>query len=140
MKKINLDVLLGDNYEFADLHDSTITTIFTDYVARKAIFTIEINIGNIEVESERETRATGILTFEQLQYFVAESPDGHHNFDNSIGLTVSGDGSLQDTKFKTALPILPVVDDDAFVHWFYINEWNSSIFISAKNVTFTWRK
>ena len=138
MKKLNLNALLGDSYEFADLHDSTITTIFIDYAARTAIFTIEMNVGNIEVESEREKRATGTLTFEQLQYFVAEPPDGRHNFENSEGLTVSADGSLQDTKFKTALPILPAVDEDAFVHWFYIDQLNSFIFISAKNAVFTW--
>jgi hypothetical protein len=140
MKKINIDDLLDNTYEFANFHDSTIINILIDYAARKAIFTFELNVGNIELESEKQKRASGILSFEQLQYFVSEPPDEKYNFEDSNGLTVSGDGPLQETQFKAPLPILPAVKDDAFVHWFYIVEWNSFIFISAKKATFTWQK
>jgi hypothetical protein len=139
MKKINLDNLLDETYEFADFHDSTITKIELDYVARNAKFTFELNVGNIEIESEREKRASGVLKFDQLQYFAAEPPDKQYCFEDSDGLTVSGDGALQDTEFKAPIPNLPIVDEDAFVHWFYIVEWNSFIFISAKKATFTWQ-
>ena len=136
MKKISLDNLLDETHKFADFHDSTITKIEVDYVSRSAKLTFELNIGNIEIESEK--RGNGILSFDYLQFFVAQPPDGQHNFENSSGLTVAGDGALQDTEFKQSLPELPVVDEDAFVHWFYIVEWNSFIFVSAKKAAFFW--
>ena len=138
MQKINFDDLLNDTYELADFHDAKITIINIDYTARKATFTIDLYIGNFQVESEREKRARGILTFEQLQYFVAEPPDGQYNFETSESLTMPSNGTFDAEKYYNA-PKLPEVDEDAFVHWLYILEWNSCIYISAKNVAFVWQ-
>lgn len=138
MKKINIDNLLGETYEFADFHDSTMTKIELDYISRSAKLSFELNIGDITIESEREKRARGVLSFDYLQFFVAEPPDGQQSFEDSEGLTVAGDGAIQDTQFKAPMSNLPVVDEDAFIHWFYIVEWNSFIFIGAKNAAFSW--
>ncbi len=138
MKKINFDDLLDETHELADFHDAKITIINIDYMARKALFTIDLYIGNIHIEAEREKRARGILTFEQLQYFVAEPPDGQYNFEESEGLTISSNGIFDAEKYYNA-PKLPKVEDDAFVHWLYILEWNSCIYISAKNMAFVWQ-
>lgn len=137
---MNLDNLISNKYSHGTFHDAVIESINLDYMTNTAKLKCNICIGDpdSQEEKQRELRASGHLIITGLLYCVVEPPDPKYPYQQSGGLWVSDDGTLvpgkipMKTKKPTPLP------RGAFEHYFFINDWNSFIYIAAMNATFEW--
>ena len=132
MRDLKLNVLLGNEREGVSFHDSQINKIHLDYIKREAIFECLI----CAEDSETEDWHSGRLIFNGLLFFVNEIPDETYPFENDA-LDISANCSVFEVEgewpnFPTDLP------ESAFIHCFYVNNWNRCLFISATDARFEW--
>ncbi len=126
MRHLRLSTLLGR--EQASFHDAKINKVQLDYVKREVIF-------DCLLCTDAEDWLSGRLIFEGLLFFVSESPDETHSYEDA--LDISSDGSVFEVKadwpkFPSDLP------ETAFIHYFYVNNWNRCLFIGATEARFEW--
>ena len=110
-------------------HDALIKRISVDYAERKIVISIAILTGvpDAATEQERESYADAILTVSDFLFCVIQPPDTQYAFKLDGPLSVdSGSGNPEGVAFLENIP------PDAFVHWFFVNEWNSFIYIAAR--------
>jgi|ERR1044072_643875 hypothetical protein len=110
-------------------HDALIKSISIDYTQRKIVIAISILTGqpSSPTEEERERYSDAILTIDDFLFCIIEPPDPQHAFASAGLLRIdSGSGNPQ------RLPFLENIPADAFARWFFINEWNSFIYIAAR--------
>ncbi len=134
MREIDVSDILGIWF-----HDVTIQRICIDYFKREVALEYVLPIGfwnspNREGLTEGEKKGTLILT--GLLYLVMEPPDENYNYDDSEGIEITSEGPVQKGNFKS-LPNMPQnLPEDAFIHYFYVCEWNSCIFVAATGAHF----
>ena len=109
-------------------HDALIEGISVDYVARTIVISMQLSVGGpSDDENEREAYCEGLLTISQFLLCVIEPPDRQYPYANPEAVRVnSGPGNPQAEPFLQDLP------PGTFSHWFYVNEWNSFIYIVAR--------
>lgn len=138
MPQLNIEALFGESYPHASFHDSTINKISIDFLAREARFDCTIFVGNPDDREALPREASGVLTLTGLLYIAVEPPFRSYPYEEP-GLWISYDGPVESTDFKAAKPNLPeLITDDAFAHCFFINNWNSYMFVSATGADFEW--
>ena len=136
--QLSLESLLDDRYPHASFHDSYIKSIGVDFLTREAKFSITLFVGNPDAREEQPREADGLLTLTGLLYIALEPPDPRYSYDEDA-LEVSYDGPVETTQFKAAIPKLPGdLPEEAFEHCFFINNWNSFLFIAARGACFEW--
>ena len=111
-------------------HDALITGISVDYVERKIVLSIAIWTGTLEgaTEQERESYADAVLTVSDFLFCVIDPPDPQYPFYSPEPLMVdSGSGNPNGVEFLDNIP------QDVFAHWFFVNQWNSFIYIAARS-------
>jgi hypothetical protein len=115
-------------------HDASLKRIDIDYVSREANLDIEVQTGSLE--DSTEDYRLGRLTLSGFLFCIIESPDPQYVFEKTEGLWIADSGLPNSMnhpiKLSTALP------EGAFTHYFFINEWNSFIFLSAMEAHFKW--
>ncbi|MDP3110722.1 MAG: hypothetical protein Q8M71_01290 [Thermodesulfovibrionales bacterium] len=119
-------------------HDAVLTKIAIDYEKRKIMLEIEVNISKSDLPDEvcREASRAGRLTLSGLLFCVIESPDPQYRFHETKNLWISDSGSVKSLKIPARLPtILP---NGAFVHYFFVNDWNAFIYLAAMDALFEW--
>lgn len=138
---MQLDDLFGSEYPDATFHDALIERITLDYIARNAIIECSICIGDPGAPDEdvREARRKGHLVFQDLLYFVIESPDPSYPSQSAGGVSISSDGpvgmnGVNGTHLPSNLP------DEAFAHYFFVSDWNAFAYIAAERAGFEWVK
>ena len=135
---MNLDSLLGR--PTATFHDSIIERIEVDYLKREAIIHLQIETGNpyASAHAERERKDPGRLTISGLLYLVVEPPDETYPFQSDEGLWIKDDEITSQTPGVSArLPWdLP---PGAFVHRFFVDDWNSFIYVAGTHAKFSWK-
>ncbi len=122
-------------------HDAVFKTFKVDYVSRELVIECDILIGDAGGGSYeiREGYAQGTLTLSGLQFLVIEPPDSRYSFEEGA-LELTSNGCVEGQEFKSTAPKLPIVPEEAFVHWFFVSNWNSLIFVSALEANFTWKE
>jgi hypothetical protein len=114
-------------------HDSEISNLHIDYVARTLTMHISVWIGDLEKEGdEREKYRDAVVEFDGLQYCVLEAPDNRYEYASSQPLWID----MGDPKVKPDLPTN--IPKQAFAESFFVKGWNSFIHIAALNVKLTW--
>lgn len=135
---MNLDSLLVRRT--ATFHDSVIERIELDYLKRNACLHLQINTGDPDAEGpgERDRREAGALTISGLLFLVMEPPDETYPYQSNEGLWIKDDEITSQTPGISAqLPWnLP---QDAFVHRFFVDEWNSFIYVAGTHAEFAWK-
>lgn len=114
-------------------HDSELTALSLNYQKRAMTLELLIWIGKSESSDlgERERREPAVLIVSGLDFCVIERPDFKYPYLDNEGLTIqSGSGNTQNVTFFERVP------DDAFGHWFFVNQWNSFIYFVARDVQF----
>ena len=118
-------------------HDASLKRIDIDYVKHEAILEIEVDIENPKNESHAEDYQVGKLTLSGLLFCVIEPPDFRYTYPKIEGLWITGSGPIESAEIPTKLPTqLP---EGAFVHCFYISNWNASIYLAAMDARFEWK-
>lgn len=135
-----LDGLLDNIYPYASFHDSILQRIGVDYVKRELKMEFQISIGNPDasVEKELEGCRAGRLTFSELHFFIVEPPDSEFQCHEAEGLWMVN-YDLMDTEELLQEHKLPQqIPEETFVVRFFVNDWNSFIFVAAKEASFKW--
>ena len=106
----------------------------------------------------------GSLFLTGLFYFVVEPPDANYPYDDSKGIEITSEGSATTKEFtersRLAASLLALhhrsattkeftekyaahlsampqdLPEEAFLHWFYVSDWNTFIFVAATDVHF----
>jgi len=139
MNELMIENLFDNTHECASFHDARIKSVKLDYVSREAIFDCVLYVGNPDIFEDRERTAEGTLTITGFLYCVIEAPDHNYNYDDNEGLDVTSDGPLKLNEFRAPLPQLPLdLPENAFIHYFYLNNCNSFLYIAATGATFQW--
>jgi hypothetical protein len=120
-------------------HDAEIRGIALDYLARTAILSMNMLSGvgtpdneNLNIYRRATVRIAGLLLF-----FV-EPPHPKYNFLlDGEPLSVSGDSvrAGQNSEMDCLLPALP---QNSTVYRFFLDEWNSFVYLAAEGVEFLW--
>lgn len=138
MTRLNIESLFGDSHPQASFHDSTINKISVDFLAREAKFECIIFVVGPDDRDAQPREASGVLTLTGLLYIAVEPPFPNYPYEED-GLEISYDGPVETTDFKAPTPNLPEsLPDDAFAHCFFINNWNSFMFVAATGAYFEW--
>ncbi len=120
-------------------HDAEIRGMAFDYLARTAVLSMNLLFGvgtpddeNMSVYRPATVRIVGLLLF-----FV-QPPHPKYDFVlDGEPLSVSGDSVRvgQEPEMDCLLPALP---QDATVYRFFLDEWNSFIYLAGTTVEFSW--
>jgi hypothetical protein len=71
----------------------------------------------------------GRLTLFGFLFCAIEPPDPQYPYQKAEGLWIARSGSANSQKLPTKLP--DTLPKGAFVHYFFINDWNAFIYLSA---------
>jgi len=115
------------------LHDAQIIRIGLDYVNREVSLDMEIAWSNPDSDSEVWRSATLILT--SFLYCIIEAPDPEYPFASRKGLLV--DAGSEDPASQSGTQLPEKLPEGAFKCWFYVNDWNSFIYLAALNAEIT---
>lgn len=138
MSQLDIESLFGEKYPHASFHDSTITKVGVDFLTREARFDCVVFVGDPDDREAQPREASGALTLTGLLYVSVGPPDSNYPFEEG-GLEISYDGPVETTDFKAPIPRLPApLPEDAFAHCFFINNWNSFMFVAATGAHFEW--
>jgi hypothetical protein len=120
-------------------HDATLLQASLDSIASSATLKLSVHI-SLEGDTDRERYRVGILKATGVSLFFIEPPDPNYNFVlNGKGISVSGDAvSLgQVTELNALMSKLPT---DATVYRLFLEEWNSFLYIAAREAMFMWEE
>ncbi len=122
------------------LHDAEISNINIDYFNREVRFELKIWVGDISSEKTelREAYRKASLTLSHFIYVVIEPPDSKYPYQKTTSLRIDT-GSIQSTKITTSTKLPESLPDDAFSHWFFVQEWNAFIFAAAMDARLDWK-
>ena len=125
-------------------HDSALQNLSVDYVRRTAQMEMSIKVGDSDGPAEqrddvRDARveASGVL------FFVVDPPDPRPGYDfKSPGELWVVDGyetrSIPEFTKLITRDMLESLPPEAFVHSFFISEWNSYLHIAARDCAMKW--
>lgn len=121
-------------------HDASLEKLNIHYDTREAELEMLVDVGNPDAPSEeaREGTRKGVLTLTSFLFCVIEPPDSRSSYQEVRGLWIADSGPAISTKLATKLP--GPLPKGAFAHYFFINDWNSFIFIAAEDARFEWKK
>jgi hypothetical protein len=111
-----------------------------DYSARTVRLGFNVNVGDPDAgdKAVRERRRRGSFLISGLIFLVIDPPDPKYPYQASGGLWIPDDGEVTADVPKNA-PALPGnLPSGAFVHYFFVNPWNSFIYLAATGAEFRW--
>lgn len=128
---------LIDAEPYLSFHDATFERVCLDYMAHEVTIWCSLYVGDVHSASnvERETQRHGVLTITGLLFFVIEPPHPDYPFEDAEGLDITSDDAIASLR---QVPDLPPVQENAFTHYFFVNDWNSFIYVAATAATFAW--
>ncbi len=134
MKEIDISDVVGIRF-----HDVKISRISVDYIKRELEIDCTIPAWNIpNWDGVTEGGKKGTLLFTGLLYFVTEPPAPNYPYEDSKGIEITDEGSVTpesiDMAYVSRLP--QNLPDEAFLHFFFVDEWNAFIFIAATDAFF----
>lgn len=139
MREIDVSDLLGIWF-----HDVEVSRINIDYIGREVELEYTLPIGwwnspNREALTEGEKK--GKLLFTGLLFITIEPPDENYPYEDSSGIEITAEGAAttQDFKEKYAAHLAKMpqnLPEDAFLHYFYVVDWNTFIFVAARDAVF----
>lgn len=137
MRSINLDILLGQNYEHATFHDSELQSIQLDFTSGSAKLQFLIPCGF--APGNELNYHPGTLDFTGLLFYFVEPSMFSSQSNDKPSLWITSDGSLPDEEVDLPIELPRDLPEEAFAHYFYSSTTNSFIVISAMQGAFHWR-
>ena len=135
MRKLDLDLLLGQRHKDATFHDAVLERIEADYATLTASLRFNIPAG-VERGDLRYQRGT--LFFDGLLFLAVESPAKPYSRVRPAGAWITADGPFPDPNVRSSFALPESFPEEAFAHYFFASDWNSFIFIGARSVSFRW--
>ena len=110
-------------------HDTHIKGISIDYVTGVATFDLQIWVAD-DVEEDPEVYRDARLILSDLLFCVIEPPDPRYDYHEKKPLWV-GDSSHSFAPVSSSIQLPSPLPENAFSHWFFVNNWNSFIHVAA---------
>ncbi|MBI2413957.1 MAG: hypothetical protein HYV24_12205 [Deltaproteobacteria bacterium] len=119
-------------------HDAKLKRIDIDYEKREAKLDLQASIGNPESEDEklRDTYRSCRLILSGFIFCIIEPPDTRYQYKEVSLLWITDSGSVSPAMILTKFPYQ--LQKGAFVHYFFVNDWNAFIYLSAMDARFEW--
>lgn len=120
-------------------HDAKIKSMSVDLVFRTATLMMNLLVG-VGTPEDRNASVyrPGVLTIQGLLMFFVEPPDPKYNFlPDGSPLNASGD-SVKVGQNPVVDHLLPVLPQHATVYRFFLEEWNSFLYLGGATVEFSW--
>jgi len=117
-------------------HDVYITAINFDVIARTVALSLSVDISDAD-QGEPKYRS-GRLTASDVELFFIEPPEATypHRLAGE-GMSATGDYQLSGLESKVE-QLITRLDDETDRYRFFLNDWNSFIYIAANGVVFDW--
>jgi hypothetical protein len=122
-------------------HDAQVSGISLDYLKREASFTLDIWVGDSSSQNERAREAyrSAELKLSGLLYCAIEPPDASYPYAESGKLWVDA-GALESADFRPSVQLPESLPDGAFACWFFVQGWNSFIYVGAMEASLEWAR
>jgi len=120
-------------------HDAKIKSISLDYVSRTAKLKMNLLVG-VGAPEDRNAAVyrPGTTSVHGLLLFWVEPPDPKYNFlPDGSPLNVDGD-SVRNGQNAEVDRLLPSLPQSAIVYRFFLEEWNSFLYLAGDSVEFSW--
>lgn len=112
-------------------HDSILRSIAIDYVNRVLVICLDVDM--TEDGCQVRTFQQYELRVIDFDWVVIEPPDCDYPYDQQ-GPEVDG-GLVEDIKNSSVMHLISKSGHKSlFYYWFYVQQWNSFIYIAAKDV------
>jgi hypothetical protein len=120
-------------------HDALLERIDIRYENNRAIFYIQILVGDPDSKNaeEREAYRLGKLTLDSLFFCAIETPDPTYPYREKKHLRISA-GHLESLTHANLPDLVQSLPENAFSCWFFIQEWNAFIYVAALDAQFIW--
>jgi hypothetical protein len=118
-------------------HDAKIRSISADFINRSITLGMDLHAGT-PADPDPERYRPGTLSIASLCLFFIEPPDPRYPFvSKGSPLNVDGDSVKvgQSPQVDRLLPILPA---NVSVYRFFLEEWNSFLYLGGDSVLFSW--
>jgi hypothetical protein len=118
-------------------HDAKIRSIRADFINRSITLGMDLHVG-APGDPDPEPYRPGTLSIAPLCLFFVEPPDLRYPFDSKGSpLNVDGDSVRvgQSPEVDRLLPVLPA---NASLYRFFLEEWNSFLYLGGDSVLFSW--
>ncbi len=116
-------------------HDAELTHLSVDYARGEVRLGLMIWIGEMSDEtSGREAYRPAIVTVSGLVLLLIDPPCEGYPFGEPGAVRIDG-GPGQPATSRSELPGIP---DDAFLYWFFVDDWNAFIRVAARHATLEW--
>jgi hypothetical protein len=118
-------------------HDAKIRNISVDFLNRSVLIGVELLVGLPDTPNPEDYRAGTLKLIEPCMFFV-EPPDPAYPF-VPRGRPVNVDGDPVRAGQSVAVDrLLPVLPQNACVYRFFLEEWNSFLYLAGASVEFSW--
>lgn len=120
-------------------HDAFLDSITIDFPSRSASLTLQIWVGNLESENEREreTYKHAVLKFYDLIYFTIDPPDQGKSYTKEKPLRIDAGDSTKNSAPPSLKPRM-TIPQEAFAYWFFVEPWNAFFHIAACKADLQW--
>lgn len=123
------------------LHDAEVENLRIDYVGREVVLDLNVWIGDVSSDDEdaREAYRPAALTLSGLLFCCIEPPSPQYPFGAAGAVTIDA-GTVEDLSEPPAAPLPVDLPADSFTCWFFVRQWNASIYIAATRARLAWRE
>jgi hypothetical protein len=115
-------------------HDAQFQRISIDYGERCVLIELDVWVGGMQYKdlAERNRMRKGRLRINGVQFCAIEPPTPDSQF--------ARDGSVQVDMFRADNPpaVTKSLPSDCFLGAFFVNEWNSVIYLAGKSASLEW--
>ena len=118
-------------------HDATIRSIAMDFVNISLVVGMELHVSESN-DPDPERYRCGTLQIASPCLFFIDPPDPRYPFvPDGSPLNVDGDPIRigQNAELDRLLPVLPL---NAAIYRFFLEEWNSFLYVGGASVKFSW--
>jgi hypothetical protein len=112
-------------------HDAILKKICIDYEKNEAFFDIDLDssVPDSPDDDTKENVFSRRLFLSGLVFCIVEPPTIPYTDSKVRGLWIASSGAVKPEQRSKGLP--ESIPDGAFVHFFFINNWNASIYLAA---------
>ena len=118
-------------------HDAAIRKIELDFVNRSTLIRMDLHAG-VPEDSSPERYRPGTLKISSPYLFFIEPPDPRYPYiPKGKAFNVDGD-SVKVGQSDAVDRLLPTLPSNATVYRFFLEEWNSFLYLAGASVEFSW--
>jgi hypothetical protein len=122
-------------------HDAQVSNVSIDYIKREARLIMDLSVGDPSSDDAelRDAYREGELKLSGLLYWVIEPPDANYPYWESKQLWIDA-GDLASASFRPSVKLPEPLPAGAFASWFFVQGWNSFMYVAAMDASLEWKE